>query len=300
MEKTGRLQLDLLDVYGDRLDERVDIILRHLELADVVGARDVDARRRLLIKNLYGTPRGMYRMLIDPPSYLPAASFVNLHASEITSQTYVFVVDPEKVIRVEFPDWTELAFAHSLLTNSRQVLGYIGQSGETLYGGLDELRRAGLLNILAKSRRTVLPGGTSVLENIQELREIRGDRFFAKVPQTLREDIKNSIPAGLFAEASGVLHRPPDGFSPAGSYKTADSYGNLQVSFFARAEEWLADIDIDDAAGLEHAFQVARNTLTGRPTHPFDIQQILIKTQELDPGYRLILREPAAARPAKG
>jgi hypothetical protein len=29
--------------------------------------------------------------------------------------------------------------------------------------------------------------------------------------------------------------------------------------------------------------------VTGRPTHPYDIHQILIATQELDPGYRFVL-----------
>ena len=44
-------------------------------------------------------------------------------------------------------------------------------------------------------------------------------------------------------------------------------------------DECVADIDIDDAGGLGH-LQVRRNTLTGRPTHPYDIHQ------KLDPGYR--------------
>ena len=47
--------------------------------------------------------------------------------------------------------------------------------------------------------------------------------------------------------------------------------------------------DIDDAAGLEHLFQVLRNELTGRPTHPYDIHEILIKHQMLDPGYELVV-----------
>ena len=47
-------------------------------------------------------------------------------------------------------------------------------------------------------------------------------------------------------------------------------------------------IDIDDAAGLGHVFQVLRNHLTGNPTHPYNIHQILIAHQHLDPGYRLI------------
>jgi hypothetical protein len=47
----------------------------------------------------------------------------------------------------------------------------------------------------------------------------------------------------------------------------------------------VADIDIDDAAGLEHVFQVLRNKLSGKPTHPYNIHEILVGFQHLDPGY---------------
>jgi hypothetical protein len=91
---------------------------------------------------------------------------------------------------------------------------------------------------------------------------------------------------------SAALHSPPAGFTAGGSFKTDDSYGNLQLTFWQSGDNWTADIDIDDAAGLEHVFQVLRNTLSGRPTHPYDIHEILIAHQEIDPGYELIVREP--------
>jgi hypothetical protein len=83
----------------------------------------------------------------------------------------------------------------------------------------------------------------------------------------------------------GALHAPPAGFEPAGSFKSDDNYGNLQLTFFQQGDTWVADVDIDDAAGLAHVFQVARNHLTGRPTHPYDIREILIAWQGTDPGY---------------
>jgi len=42
------------------------------------------------------------------------------------------------------------------------------------------------------------------------------------------------------------------------------------MTFFERRGECVADIDIDDAGGLGHVFQVMRNHLTRAPTHPFD------------------------------
>jgi len=86
-----------------------------------------------------------------------------------------------------------------------------------------------------------------------------------------------------------VLHRPPDGFTSAQSFKTFDRYGNLQLSFFSNGSDWAADINIDDAGGLEHAFQVIRNFVAHRPTHPYDIHEILVSFQKIDPGYRLVV-----------
>jgi hypothetical protein len=49
------------------------------------------------------------------------------------------------------------------------------------------------------------------------------------------------------------------------------------------------DIDIDDAGGILHVFQVLRNAVTGRPTHPYDIHEILLAHQGIDPGYQLLV-----------
>ena len=57
------------------------------------------------------------------------------------------------------------------------------------------------------------------------------------------------------------------------------------MTFFRSGDRCVADIDIDDAAGLGHVFQVMRNHLSGKPTHPYNIHQILTKHQNLDPGY---------------
>jgi len=90
-------------------------------------------------------------------------------------------------------------------------------------------------------------------------------------------------------EVSGALHHPPTGFAEAGSFKTPDHYGNLCLTFFMKGDDCVADIDIDDAGGLEHAFQVLRNKLSGHPTHPYNIHEILVGYQQLDPGYSFIL-----------
>ena len=40
-----------------------------------------------------------------------------------------------------------------------------------------------------------------------------------------------------------------------------------------------------DRAGIEHVFQVLKNKLSGNPTHPYNIHEILVGFQHNDPGY---------------
>lgn len=281
------LKLQLLDAFEDPIQEPAVVTFRHLRLDEVLQVTSA-AGRPLSIKGLRGAPNGLYRVEADPARYLASARFVDVAGSGTTSVNMHFVVDPTKVTRVKFPPFARLdADARRVLGASKKVSGFEGMSGTTLYGKLDDIRRAGLLNIVTKCGATLLAGGRTVLSFIQELRDLRGDRFFCAVPQQLRDDVKQAALEGRFDEVSGALHRPPDGTQPAGSFKSQDDYGNLQLTFFAGPNGWLADIDIDDANGLGHVFQVLRNELTGRPTHPFDIQQILRRHQKLDTGYRL-------------
>ncbi|HZO52714.1 MAG TPA: hypothetical protein VFB63_08355 [Bryobacteraceae bacterium] len=282
-----KLRLELLDVYGKRLGEKVDIDLRHQTLAEHKVVRGVDASKKIAVSGLKGAPQGLYRMEVDPPAYLPVGQFVSMKASGFTDVTVTLPIDPKKVVSVNFPKYKDLDF-QPMLEASDKVLSFVGMKGRDLYGELDETRKAGLLNITAKCRATPLANGKTVLKYIEVLHELRGDRFFATVAKELREEVKHSVADGLFHKADQSLHHPPkgfEGFTDAGSFKTGESAGNLQLSFFMKGDACLADIDIDDAAGLGHVFQVLRNTLTGRPTHPFDIHEILILHQKLDPGY---------------
>jgi len=280
------LSLELRDVYGDLLKEKVDIILRHQVLSQVVKVSN-NASTKIQIKGLNGAPQGLYRIDIDPPSYQYVSQFINIKASGTTPLELSFPIDPSKVKKVKFPAFgsTE-ADLQRVLENSEKVLGFEGNKGTALYNLLDDIRRAGLLNITAKTRATLLTNGRTVLSYVQELREIRGDRFFAAVPKELREETKNSVAEGLFHPADQTLHHPPANFSHAGSFKTPDHYGNLQLTFFMNAAgDCVADIDIDDAAGIEHVFQVLRNKFSGSPTHPYNIHEILVGYQHNDPGY---------------
>jgi hypothetical protein len=125
-----------------------------------------------------------------------------------------------------------------------------------------------------------------------DLYRIRGDRVFVNVTVECRELVKTATAAGRFKKADDSLHTPPKDFRHAGSFKSLEAAGNLQLTFFednAAPLRFKVDADIDDAGGLEHGFQVLRNWITGKPTHPYDVHQILLFHQKLDVGYELII-----------
>ncbi len=289
MANPGKLKLHLTNVDGKPLREDVNLELRHLTRGTDQRVR-IKAGKQTTVTNLHAQPDGVYRVLIDPPSYLPVSQFVSIKPSGVTELALTFPVDPSKVKKLDPPDYDDLAEdARRVLESSDGVLLFEGKFGEALYDAIDDIRLGGLLNIVAKTGATAFASGRSVLSYITRLTELRGDRFFAVVPKELREETKNAVHSGLFQEVDGSLHHPPKDFTRAGSYKTLDHYGNLQLTFFAKDDEWRADIDIDDAAGLEHVFQVLRNHLTNSATHPFAIRELLVHHQKLDPGYELIV-----------
>jgi hypothetical protein len=189
-----------------------------------------------------------------------------------------------------FPAYDEVDDrVQGVLGRSRGVRGHEGLTGRELYDALGDEAKAGLLNIAKKSLATPFTNGDDLLPHVTLL-DALGDRCFVEVPPALRDQMPAFVDRDLFRPVDGALHKAPAGFQPAGSFKSLDAFGNLQLTFFQSGARWRADVDIDDAAGLGHVFQVMRNHLTGSPTHPFNIHQILVAHQHLDPGYRLLPR----------
>jgi hypothetical protein len=293
MDKKAKLHFEVADVFGDFIQEQAAVTLDCQDLMHKVRA-DADASAPFSVPNLIGPPNNLYKVQIDVAGYRPSRFFASAQETNSPAARVVFMaVDPNKVLRVQFPGFAVIAQeAQLLLGRSDGVLGFLHKTGNELYTAFDELRAAGFLNIIAKCRRTRLSNGRTVLSYLADerskLHEVRRDRFFCVVPKELREETKNSVADDLFGGAPDLMHRPPDGFKSAGSFKTPDRAGNLQLSFFGKGDNFVADIDIDDANGFAHLFQLAQNI--GGSTHPYNIHQILVRSQEIDPGYRFILR----------
>ena len=282
----GRLELEFVDVDGERLSEAVDVRLRHHALHETHEARDVDPSRVVAITGLREEPQGLYVMEVDTPSYRPVRRFVSIPSTGTKRETVVLPIRSDRA-RPVFPGYDQVDDrVKGVLERSTSVAGHEGKSGGELYDALTDEAKGGLLNIAKKSLVTKFTNGADLLPAITLL-DVRRDRCLVAVPQGLRAQMPELVDADVFHEVNGSLHKAPPGFVPAGSFKTRDAFGNLQMTFFTTGSEWCADIDIDDAAGLGHVFQVLRNHLKDTQTHPFDIHQILVAHQHLDPGYRL-------------
>jgi len=289
MARTGRLELEFVDVEGSPLTEPVQVELRHRVLNDRRRAEFPDASGPVAIVDLHTEPQGFYIFQASAPSYWPVSRFVTIPASGAKRERVVLPIRPDRAQPV-FPAYDDLDDrVKGVLDRSRDVRGHQGRSGRELYDALSDEAKAGLLNIAKKSLATEFTDGADLLPHVTLL-DVIGDRCFVAVPPALREQMPGLIDGDLFRSVNGALHEPPAGFEPAGSFKTRDAFGNLQLTFFKSDTGWRAEVDIDDAAGLAHVFQVMRNHLTGDPTHPYNIHQILMAHQHLDPGYRLLPR----------
>ncbi len=205
----------------------------------------------------------------------------------------------------QFPDWGQLDSALQEVLDASTLEGdTAGATGEGLYQPLDDFAKAGLLNLYAKMSSTGLPVGRTAWDFVTDLYRIRPDRIFANVEVSYRDALRAAEEAKLFKSAPDNQHTPPPGFSRAGSFKSRDRTGNLQVTFFSNDAElqFKVDADIDDANGLAHAFQVLEHALTGSDTHPYDIHQILTFDQRMRLPYTLTpwQEEIPASRRARG
>ncbi|MEQ1909461.1 MAG: hypothetical protein ABMA15_11595 [Vicinamibacterales bacterium] len=287
MAETGRLEFEVMDVRGKRLTESATIELRHRTLNDVRKAKDVNVSTPVAIDGLHRTPQGDYELHVFAPSYHPVGRFVAVPASGSAHIAVKMAIRADRA-RGIFPPYEALDDrVRGVLERSSKVKAHEGLSGKALYDKLTDPAKGGLLNIAVKSLVTKFSNGGDLLPHLT-INEIRGDRCFVSVPESLVDQMPTLVNDRAFHSVNGSLHQPPPGFAPAGSYKTLDQFGNLQLTFFKGGSGCVADVDIDDAAGLGHVFQVLHNHVTGEPTHPYNIMQILLGAQDLDPGYTLV------------
>lgn len=291
MAGNEKFLFSFVDLYGNKPKETVSVSVKHTVLSNRANVARHDTSKRLTIKGLDSSNGGRYLVNVFPVRYRPEGLFLRIKEDESLKHTFTLIPDPDKLTRVEFPAYADLGADLKAVLENSDVEGNSGQKGEALYQSLDDIRKAGLLNLYAKMKATRFGNGRDTFSYVASLRRVCGERFFANVDKALRDEVKNSQHTNLFEEVSAALHNPPPGYVRDDSFKTFDAAGNLQLSFFRKEDalEFIIDADIDRSRGLEHLFDVISHTITNKDTHPFDAHAILLRNQEIDTGYRLIV-----------
>ena len=290
------ITLRAFDADRKPLAGRMDVRILDAHAQVVVERRDVKANVAMTIDGLTAGMR--HEVRVFPVRYRAVGQLV-VPAEGSPKNVHLFCPVDADLAAPRFPGWPDVPPALKAVLERSQledatatpVAGTAASLvGEALYDSLGPVQKAGLLNLFCKMNATPLGLGMA-WDFVQQVYRVRGDRIFADVAIGMRDHVKTSLTTGLFREVSGSLHTPPPGFAPAGSFKTGESFGNLQLTFFASADAPLRfriDADIDDAAGLGHVFQVVRNSVKDRSTSPFDIHQVLTFHQLLRPPYDVL------------
>jgi hypothetical protein len=293
------LKLVLTDAAGSDLNDQVtiDLFSQHTS-KQYQTSRHI--QRDIQINGIDVTGGPFYRLMVTPANHRIIQMFVSLSEGKLTECSIAVPIDPQKVVSISGPSFGALnSKAQQMLTEAEVPRFNDGTGGflrgAQLYSALDPypLLKACLLNIVAKSAATTLQDGGSCLDHYAGLVRVEQDRIFLRTTAALIEETAHS---NSFHSVSAALHDPIPGYAMVSSFKTFDRYGNLQLTFQRRGNtggDYVADIDIDDAQGIEHIFQVVRNSVSGA-TNPYDIRDILLQQQpSVDPGFEFVFAQPA-------
>jgi hypothetical protein len=286
---TTTVKLKFVDVLGGALDDQnvvVDVFSldnsRHFQaIVPLGGQTDVSI-------HLEDCPSNFYRFELWPNNYQVVQFFLGLteDGTTVRKQSVVFPVDPSRVVDIVAPSFSNLDQGlQRLLAGAKITLGDgTAPQGAALWTGLPAILKAALLNLFTKSSHTMLGDGTSCFDHISGLIELDQDRLFAKADAALLEETMQS---NLFHSVDFSLHKDVSPYHVFSSYKTLDTHGNLQLTFSRRDDtgsDYLVDMDIDEAQGIEHIFEVIKNVFTGL-TNPYNVREILAVSQNLRPLY---------------
>lgn len=300
----GSLTIEVTDARGRALSGRL-----HIELdphAQSIGGEamevsfTVSGHQRFEISNIacHDGPGTLYAFRLNADGYQPYAFFQLMKSGKnVPSEARVrLMANPKKVGSITAPVFADLpatfrrALAAAVMVElAAEDRDLVGLSGEALYDAIGPMRKASLLNLVAKG----LHGSSDRIASfVRAPAVLRQDRCFAEVDPALHEKLARSA---AYKSAPGALHTPPRGFQLTNSFKSRDAHANLQVTFMQQVgtDVMWADIDIDEASGFEHGFEVIRNALVDGRTNPYVVRELLLLAlvhQSIDPGYDFVFR----------
>jgi hypothetical protein len=287
--------VDFKDIYGTTITDDVEIKIYNMQLTSEKQIFEVKFQGSpATLPGVPAFPTGHAQMIVTPTKYRFKQRFINVQAGETNHLTEYFFVDPSHANPhpIEFGDLAGKTYGGELL----RILD-ASHIDAVAWGKLDKRNRASILNLSAKMWKERVEDGTQLITFIESIDRTwlnleHCERIYAGVKNELLPALRN-YPQMYFSVSGGMHHFPPDGWvsvTPPDSFKTLrDSAGNIQLTFAEKSPEaYLADIDLDDHTGLEHVADVLKHKFSGKDTDPYDIQQILWFSQQLDAEYRLL------------
>jgi hypothetical protein len=285
------LKLILTGAAGDDLNDNVTIDLFSLNSSSQYQV-NLRVQREIVINKIDVSSGPTYRVMVSPANHRIIQFFTMLADGKTTEVAAAVPIDPLKVVSISAPAFASLDTKAQNTLNLAESPRFNNGAGGFLQGnalytalGSYPLLKACYLNIMEKSRVTGLQDGSHCLDHYRGIVRFEQDRIFLRTSAALLEEVGQS---NAFHIVSAALHEPMPGYTIVSSYKTFDQYGNLQLTFQRKGDtgnDYAADIDIDDAQGINHIFQVVRNSVNG-PTNPYDIHDILLQQKpQVNPGY---------------
>ena len=299
----GNFVVHLSDMAGALAKGRVDIDFKRVSGSPGAGGENMEVSVAGPVGRLTVTgiacqtgPGTMYEVRASMDHYRKYAFFqlIQEDRDNIASDDVEFWVKPGDVDDIQAPALASLpSTVQTMLSQATMIVDkpedreLVGLSGNALYKAMGPLRKACLLNITNKAADAET--ADNCLPSFGDLLIMRQDRLFARVAPGLRAQLRA---APMFKSAPGALHEPPPGFSPPlESFKSKDAHANLQVTFMTELATGglAADIDIDEASGIEHGFEVIRNAVFKKRTNPYLIREFMNaadpKGHSLSPDY---------------
>ena len=301
---TTRVQLKFQDVLGAPLDD-------HSVVADIFDLHNINhfqvvipiSGQTDIAITLNDAPGGVYRFELSPTNYQVIQFFLTLPpgGTVVRDKPVIFPVDPDRVIGIAAPAFADLDPELQNLLNRTNISPdgtSPAQNGAGLYDALPPKRKAAILNLYLKSSNTVLGDQSTCFDHVNSLVELDQDRFFGKIDASLVEETADSA---KFHSVDFSLHKEIPPYKLFASFKTLDPEGNLQLTFSRNGttgNDYLVDADIDEAQGILHVFEVIRNVFSGL-TNPYNVREILVAAQGLNPLYGFQFAQRKQAKLAK-
>ena len=285
--------VNLKDVHGQAITDEVEITFYNQKVQSLNQRFDVKFKGGpAVLTGVAAFPFGLAEVFIKPKRYRYKSVFINVVGGEKNVINEDLFVDPDKARPrlMEFDDLKGKLYGTDLL----RILEKSGIK-KAAWNDLHKHHRATILNLSAKMFNDQFKNGNTLISHVESIEQKLLDkdhreRIFAIVNGNLLGALRK-FPE-RFRSVSGALHKFFDDWTPVSqqnSFKSRNNAGNIQFTFATNPSgASLADIDLDDHTGIAHAADVLKHKITGSNTNPYDIHQILVYFQGIDPGYRLL------------